>query len=89
MDLYPAGVTAEEQAYLDAVDAWTAESVTGRVACSCWWRTYDVVRYTRMRRGGHSAAHEEPELLAEDIRQFFSGARRGLWTDRGVVGPDA
>ncbi|NUP52258.1 MAG: epoxide hydrolase [Catenulispora sp.] len=34
-------------------------------------RTYDVARYTRMPRGGHFAAHEEPELLAQDITEFF------------------
>jgi pimeloyl-ACP methyl ester carboxylesterase len=34
-------------------------------------RTYDLVRYTIMPRGGHFAAHEEPDLLAEDIRRFF------------------
>jgi pimeloyl-ACP methyl ester carboxylesterase len=34
-------------------------------------RRYEVVRYTRMPRGGHFAAHEEPQLLADDIRAFF------------------
>ncbi|MFD0854123.1 alpha/beta fold hydrolase, partial [Actinomadura adrarensis] len=34
-------------------------------------RTYNVTRYTRMPRGGHFAAHEEPELLAGDITEFF------------------
>jgi pimeloyl-ACP methyl ester carboxylesterase len=34
-------------------------------------RTYNLVRYTRMPRGGHFAAHEEPALLAEDITAFF------------------
>ncbi|WP_207944701.1 epoxide hydrolase family protein [Actinomadura rubrisoli] len=34
-------------------------------------RTYNVTRYTRMPRGGHFAAHEEPELLANDIIDFF------------------
>lgn len=38
-------------------------------------RTYDVVRYTRMPRGGHFAAHEEPELLARDITEFFRELR--------------
>jgi pimeloyl-ACP methyl ester carboxylesterase len=33
-------------------------------------RTYPVVRYTRFDRGGHFAPHEEPDLLADDIRQF-------------------
>ncbi|MDQ3701616.1 MAG: epoxide hydrolase, partial [Chloroflexota bacterium] len=35
-------------------------------------RTYNLTRYTRMSRGGHFAAHEEPALLAADIREFFS-----------------
>jgi pimeloyl-ACP methyl ester carboxylesterase len=36
-------------------------------------RLYDVRRWTPMERGGHFAAAEEPELLARDIRAFFSG----------------
>jgi pimeloyl-ACP methyl ester carboxylesterase len=35
-------------------------------------RTYDVRRHTLMPRGGHFAAHEEPELLAVDIVGFFA-----------------
>ena len=34
-------------------------------------RGYNVQRWTDMPRGGHFAAHEEPELLAEDLRRFF------------------
>ncbi|MFG1608428.1 epoxide hydrolase family protein [Actinoplanes sp. NPDC049265] len=34
-------------------------------------RTYHLTRYTVMPRGGHFAAYEEPELLAEDITAFF------------------
>ncbi len=34
-------------------------------------RIYNVTRYTEMPRGGHFAAHEEPELLADDITAFF------------------
>jgi pimeloyl-ACP methyl ester carboxylesterase len=34
-------------------------------------RTFNVQRYTPMPRGGHFAAHEEPELLAADLRAFF------------------
>lgn len=33
-------------------------------------RTYNVVRYTTMPRGGHFAPHEEPDLLAADITAF-------------------
>ena len=38
-------------------------------------RVYNVTRYTRMPRGGHFAAHEEPELLAADITEFFRALR--------------
>jgi hypothetical protein len=31
----------------------------------------DLRRFTQMGRGGHFAAMEEPELLAEDLRAFF------------------
>ena len=34
-------------------------------------RSYNVCRWTEMPRGGHFAALEEPELLAEDVRAFF------------------
>ncbi len=38
-------------------------------------RTLNVQRWTQMPRGGHFAALEEPELLAEDIRAFFRPLR--------------
>ena len=38
-------------------------------------RSYDVRRWTEMPRGGHFAALEEPELLAEDVRAFFRPLR--------------
>jgi pimeloyl-ACP methyl ester carboxylesterase len=38
-------------------------------------RSYNVQRWTVMPRGGHFAALEEPELLAEDIRAFFRPLR--------------
>ena len=34
-------------------------------------RLYDVRRWTRMPKGGHFAALEQPELLAGEIRAFF------------------
>lgn len=34
-------------------------------------RGYNVQRWTEMPSGGHFAAAEEPQLLAEDIRGFF------------------
>ena len=37
-------------------------------------RFFNVVRWTEMPRGGHFAAMEEPELLAEDIRAAFAPA---------------
>jgi pimeloyl-ACP methyl ester carboxylesterase len=38
-------------------------------------RTYDIRRWTTMPAGGHFAALEEPEALAEDIRAFFRHLR--------------
>ena len=38
-------------------------------------RTYNITRYTRLPRGGHFAAHEEPQLLAHDITEFFRAHR--------------
>jgi pimeloyl-ACP methyl ester carboxylesterase len=33
------------------------------------------VRWTEMPRGGHFAALEQPELLVNDVREFFRGIR--------------
>ena len=38
-------------------------------------RSYNLQRWTEMPRGGHFAALEEPQLLAEDIRAFFRPLR--------------
>ena len=38
-------------------------------------RAYNVRRFTRMPRGGHFAAFEEPDLLATDLRDFFRPLR--------------
>ncbi|MCH7653468.1 MAG: hypothetical protein IIB14_07315 [Chloroflexi bacterium] len=38
-------------------------------------RLYNVQRWTKMPRGGHFAASEEPDLLVEDIREFFRPLR--------------
>ena len=35
----------------------------------------DLRRFVQMPRGGHFAAMEEPELLAEDLRTFFRHLR--------------
>ena len=39
-------------------------------------RSYDVRRWTEMPRGGHFAALEEPQLLAEEVRAFFRQFRK-------------
>ena len=38
-------------------------------------RAYDVRRWTEMHSGGHFAALEEPQLLAEEVRAFFRDFR--------------
>jgi pimeloyl-ACP methyl ester carboxylesterase len=38
-------------------------------------RSYNLQRWTELPRGGHFAAMEEPELLAQDIRAFFQPLR--------------
>jgi pimeloyl-ACP methyl ester carboxylesterase len=38
-------------------------------------RSYNLQHWTEMPRGGHFAALEEPELLVEDIRDFFRPLR--------------
>jgi pimeloyl-ACP methyl ester carboxylesterase len=39
-------------------------------------RFFDIKRWTEMPRGGHFAALEEPELLVNEIREFFRPLRR-------------
>lgn len=39
-------------------------------------RFFNVKRWTEMKKGGHFAALEEPQMLAEDLREFFKSARR-------------
>ncbi len=34
-------------------------------------RGYNITRWTQMPRGGHFAAMEQPELLVQDVREFF------------------
>jgi pimeloyl-ACP methyl ester carboxylesterase len=38
-------------------------------------RSFNLQRWTEMPSGGHFAALEEPDLLAEDIRAFFRPLR--------------
>ena len=44
-------------------------------------RCYDLRRHTQMPKGGHFAALEEPELLVNDIRDFFRPLRFGAAND--------
>ncbi len=39
-------------------------------------RFFNIERWTEMPRGGHFAALEEPQLLAEDLREFFKDSAR-------------
>jgi hypothetical protein len=38
-------------------------------------RSFNLQRWTEMPRGGHLAALEEPDLLVDDIRDFFRPLR--------------
>jgi len=38
-------------------------------------RGFNLVRYTKMPRGGHFACLEQPQLFLEDVRAFFRGLR--------------
>ena len=40
-----------------------------------WAERFFATSWTEMPRGGHFAAMEEPELLAQDIREFFRPLR--------------
>jgi pimeloyl-ACP methyl ester carboxylesterase len=42
-------------------------------------RVFNVQRWTTMPAGGHFAALEQPQLLAEDIRAFFKPLRLGSY----------
>jgi pimeloyl-ACP methyl ester carboxylesterase len=41
-------------------------------------RAFNVQRWSSMPRGGHFAAHEEPDLLAAELREWFRPLRRDL-----------
>jgi pimeloyl-ACP methyl ester carboxylesterase len=45
-------------------------------------RAFNIVHWTSLPRGGHFAAWEVPELLAEDIRAFFRPLRAGAIPQR-------
>ena len=36
---------------------------------------YNITHWTKMPRGGHFAAFEQPELFVEDVRKFFATLR--------------
>jgi microsomal epoxide hydrolase len=38
-------------------------------------RHFNIQRWTELPRGGHFAAHEEPDLLAHELREFFRPLR--------------
>jgi pimeloyl-ACP methyl ester carboxylesterase len=38
-------------------------------------RAFNVVHWSSQPRGGHFAAWEQPELLAQDVREFFRPLR--------------
>ncbi len=44
-------------------------------------RAFNVRRFSEMPRGGHFAALEAPDLLVEDIREFFRPLRFGVAND--------
>ena len=47
------------------------------VGCRRRWveQDYDIRRWTEMERGGHFAALEEPDLLVDEVREFFRPLR--------------
>jgi pimeloyl-ACP methyl ester carboxylesterase len=38
-------------------------------------RYYNLVRYTRLPRGGHFAFWEQPQAMTADVREFFRTLR--------------
>ena len=51
------------------------QEIVGRPPREWAERSYNVQRWTEMPRGGHFAALEEPQLLVEDMREFFRPLR--------------
>ena len=58
----PTGIAAFPKEILRARRSWCEDS-------------YNVTHYTRMPRGGHFAAFEQPELFVDDVRTFFATVR--------------
>lgn len=48
---------------------------SARPPCELAEAGFNITRWTRMPRGGHFAALEEPQLLAEELRAFFRPLR--------------
>lgn len=55
--------------------SFPAEMTTLHPPRSLLERSYNLVHYTRMPRGGHFACLEQPQLFVEDVRQFFRTVR--------------
>ena len=84
-------ITSSMRLYCESMRAGTFAPVSERIevptACALFpgeivrppraWaeQHYNITHWTEMPRGGHFAAFEEPELLVEDIREFFRGLR--------------
>jgi microsomal epoxide hydrolase len=54
-----------------AVADFPNDLLNGRPPKSLIASGYNLVRYTRMPRGGHFAAFEQPELFCDDVADFF------------------
>lgn len=59
----PTGVAAFPREIIPPVRSWSEGTYT------------DIRRWTKMPKGGHFAAFEQPELFVEDVRSFFSEIR--------------
>ncbi len=71
-------VIPQERNYINVptgVAVFPGEFLVGQVPREWAERTYRVQHWTEMPRGGHFAAWEEPELLAQDVRAFFRPLR--------------
>ncbi len=71
----PAAMRPERIEVPTAVADFPKEPV--RVPRSAAQRKFDLVQWTEMQQGGHFAAMEQPDALAEDIQRFFRGIRAG------------
>lgn len=55
--------------------SFPAEMTTLNPPRSLLERSYNLVHYTKMPRGGHFACLEQPQLFVDDVRQFFRKVR--------------